>query len=432
MLSVLARKFGFWSLDWIRGGSVKRYHADIYRHVTDTALDNSILERRIKRLLKHATESTDFYRPFREFSTIRDFPIINKNSIKQNMNEIISKQYSNEKLHYMSTSGSTGTPLTVAQNRLKRQKVQAEVIYFNELCGFMLGERIAYLRAWTAKNKKNAIIARMQNMLMIDISSLDASNLESIRNVLKGDKKIKSVLGYATTLDVLSKYLRERKDNPKMFGVEVIISSSEVLSDTTKNNLKEIFGCHVVSRYSNQENGILAQQLVDSDFFILNNANYYFEFLKLDSEEKAGNGELSRVVVTDLFNDAFPMIRYDTGDLAVTMEHSKYGTVIKEIQGRRADIIYDTEGKILSPHSVTNRMWGLEDVKQYQLVQEDAKRYTLRLNVSKLTNKEDEIIFVLKSVLGEDAEISVDYVKEIPFHESGKFQTIICNYEGPN
>ena len=82
-------------------------------------------------------------------------------------------------------------------------------------------------------------------------------------------------------------------------------------------NLRKVFGCNVVSRYSNQENGILAQELVDSDYFVINNASYWIEFLKLIQMWGADIGELSRVVVTDLFNYATPVIRYDTGDLAV-------------------------------------------------------------------------------------------------------------------
>ena len=110
-----------------------------------------------------------------------------------------------------------------------------------------------------------------------------------------------------------------------MFNVEIVISGAEFLNETTRNNLKKVFGCNVVSRYSNQENGILAQELIDSNYFMINNASYHIEFLKIDSDQEAEIGELSRIVITDLFNFATPMIRYDTGDLAVVEEHDKYG-----------------------------------------------------------------------------------------------------------
>ena len=40
--------------------------------------------------------------------------------------------------------------------------------------------------------------------------------------------------------------------------------------------------------------------------------NFYIEMLSLDSDEPVKPGELGRIVVTDFYNKAFPMIRYDT------------------------------------------------------------------------------------------------------------------------
>jgi phenylacetate-CoA ligase len=331
----------------------------------------------------------------------------------------------------MSTSGSTGTPFTIGQDENKRKRVLAEIIYFGELCGYCLGDRNAYLRVWTESNKKSKFGAWKQNLVMIDISKLDRINLENIRTILKRDKNLKCILGYATSLDIISKYLLEMNDSPDMFGIEVVISGAEVLNEVTRNNLKKVFNCNVVSRYSNQENGILAQELIDSNFFIINNASYYIEFLKLDSDNYAEIGEQSRMVVTDLFNYAMPMIRYDTGDLAVVEENEKYDKVIKSIEGRKVDFIYSTEGKRLSPHVITNNMWNFNKIKQYQLIQEDKSTYVLKLNCSGEIYKDDEIIGTLKRTIGEDANISIKHVEGIPFLKSGKFRTVICNYK-PN
>ena len=67
----------------------------------------------------------------------------------------------------------------------------------------------------------------------------------------------------------------------------------------------------------------MAQEIIHPDYFIINNASYHIKFLKLDSDENADIGELSRIVVTDLFNYATPMIRHDTGDLAIVEGHDK-------------------------------------------------------------------------------------------------------------
>ena len=55
-------------------------------------------------------------------------------------------------------------------------------------------------------------------------------------------------------------------------------------------------------------------------------------------------------------------------------------------------------------------------------------RYTLKLNGAKGIYKEEDIIRVYKSFLGEDANIIIEHVSGIPLLKSGKFQTTICRY----
>lgn len=45
--------------------------------------------------------------------------------------------------------------------------------------------------------------------------------------------------------------------------------------------------------------------------------------LKMDSDEPAEDGELGRIVITDLYNYAFPILRYDNGDTAIAHHREK-------------------------------------------------------------------------------------------------------------
>ncbi|MGI6145720.1 MAG: CoF synthetase, partial [Peptococcia bacterium] len=354
MFGEKVRKYGFWILDFLKKGEVRKHYKDITEIIEGKAY-NSKIDRYLSNLLNYAVNNTDFYSEYRDYKSIKDFPIIDKNIIKANIEGLLSQEYRGKELHCMSTSGSTGTPLTIKQNKNKRNRVLAEIIYFGEKCGYFLGDRNVYLRVWTEKNRKSRLNAFKQNLVMLDISKLDEGNLENIRKTFKNDK-IKCILGYATSLDIISRYLIEKNDTPDMFSIKIVISGAEVLNEVTRVNLKKVFGCPVVSRYSNQENGILAQEPIGEKFFIINNASYYIEFLKVDSDEEAEEGELARIVVTDLFNYAMPLIRYDTGDLAVVEKHKKYGNVITSIEGRKLDFIFNTSGAEISPHSVTVNM----------------------------------------------------------------------------
>ncbi|MDK0574919.1 phenylacetate--CoA ligase family protein [Clostridium perfringens] len=417
---VLLRKMGFWFIDFLKGGKIKKYYDEINDFYYNGA-DEKLIRKNIMELLNHAKETTKFYSNYKYVDSIEEFPVMNKIMYTEHYDEFISNKFNTSKLHKMSTSGSTGTPFTVMQDKNKRKRVLAELCFYGKVCGYELGMRQLYFRVWTDSVRKNKIQAFKQNLVMSDISNLNKDNLESIKNMLIKDKKIRNILSYASTLDILSDYL----DNGEVynFNIESIISSSEILHNKTREKLKKIFNCNVVSRYSNQENGILAQECIERQEFNLNTSSYYFELLKLDKDEPAEYGEIGRIVITDLYNYAMPIIRYDTGDTGIIEKRKINGKdklILKELFGRRVDIIYDTKGNILSPHIITNNMWGVEGIKQFKFTQEEKRKYRVTINAQEDKNISNCIIDKFKFLLGEDATIQIDYVDEIPVLASGK------------
>lgn len=345
--------------------------------------------------------------------------------------QIRSKEFKNEELHTMSTSGSTGTPLVMKQNKNKRLRVMAELIYFGEEANFFVGEKNAFFRVWTKENRNSKLSLLMKNMIEVDISNSNEENMEKIRKLIKSDNKLKCISAYASSLDGLSDYLMQQGDNRSMFSIKSIISTAEALSDRTRERLQKLFDATIISRYSNQENGILAQEMIKKEGFKINKASYYIEFLKIDSDEEAEFGELARVVVTDLFNYAVPIIRYDTGDLAIIEKLTKNKKIIKSIEGRILDFVYDTSGNMLSSHIISRLMSSYKEIRQFQFVQESENKYIVKINSHDSHDIDREIVVKLKEILGKGAKIIVERVEGIPLLKSGKFRHTICNYK-PN
>ncbi|MCB0445118.1 MAG: CoF synthetase, partial [Gelidibacter sp.] len=209
-----------------------------------------------------------------------------------------------------------------------------------------------------------------------------------------------------------------------------IVACSEYLNLETKKIIQDHFKTAVISRYSNAENGIFAQQKpYGSDDFYLNWASYYFEILKFDEDVPAATGELGRVVITDLFNYYMPIIRYDTGDVACQDFNENQIPVFKSIEGRKLDLIYNTKGELISSLTITGFMMKYIEVVQFQFIQEHQKKYTIKLNTTKSFNDENSLILDVKNVLGADSIIKIEYVEEVPLLDSGKRKIIINNYK---
>ena len=334
----------------------------------------------------------------------------------------------------MHTSGSTGTPFAVLQDPDKRRRVLAEMICFGRRAGYDVGDRYVFTRVWNDHNRKPWHVARRENAIMFDISSLDEARLESLRALLRRDTGIRCMLGYPSTFGPLLRHLERCGDGPEAFHLRSIICISEHLPPPVREGLRSRFGCTVVSRYSNQENGVLAQQCPDRPEFHLNTASYVFEYLRLDEDLPAAFGEPARIVVTDLFNRAMPMVRYDTGDVGVRQDSAACGWAtgtLREVEGRRVDFIYDTRERLLSPYVVCNHFWPFTRLKQFQVIQEDRGRYQILLNGARGQYGDDEFIGLAKGFLGEDAAVSVVHVDQIPLLSSGKFKLVVNRYRPP-
>lgn len=420
------RNRGFWTIDWLKGRTVRKHYIDIKNTMQRKENVNKVRES-LQSLLTHATQNCSFYAPFAN-TPISEFPIIDKDLIRSRHSEFLAKPFVTAKLHRMSTSGSTGTPFSVVQNYEKRSRVLAEIVYFGELCGYTIGQRYAFIRSWNSQSRKSPLESFLQNLIAIDTSRLDEESLETMRSLLKRDKRLSCILGYASSLDLLAQHLLEKGETPESFKrMKVVISGSEILSDKARRNLKRVFGCNVVSRYSNQENGLIAQEVSDN-VFLINRASYYLEFLKPNSDDYAQPGELSRIVLTDLFNYAMPMIRYDTGDLAIFDEHPDYGRVITSIEGRVLDFFYDTQDRLLSPSAITVQMWEFDRLRQFQFIQDGRAKYLLKVNGARGVYEDDDFIEVIENIVGKNANITIEHVDGIPQLQSGKFRQVICNY----
>lgn len=435
MLGECIRSTVFWALDFVKGSKIRKHYKDI-RYLMESKDRLNVLSvkaRYLNEILIYATNNVKFYEKYKLFKTLQDFPVINKNILKKNYEDFKSFEYKNSKVIELHTSGSTGTPFTVIQDTNKRNRVLAEMIYFWGKAGYRVGMKYIYFRIWTEINRKNKLTAFARNLIMCDIIRLDQVKLEGFRKMIKQNRKIKMLLGYGSTLENIANYLYKCGDNPSMFGIKTIISCSESLPEITRNKLEKVFGCNVVSLYSNQENGMIAIECIEKKEFHINEASYYVEILKMDSDKPADLNEPGRIVITDYFNHAFPLIRYDTGDIGICVASSQCNwdtKIFKTIEGRKVDFIYDTQGRVLSPHTITNYMWPYDKILQFQFIQENKKSYILKLNGAKGLYEDNEFKELFKNILGQDAIIDIEHVDEIPVLSSGKKKKVVCNIKG--
>ncbi|GAL77997.1 coenzyme F390 synthetase [Algibacter lectus] len=200
-----------------------------------------------------------------------------------------------------------------------------------------------------------------------------------------------------------------------------------------KSKMEYYFKAPTVSRYSNVENGIIAQQMPNDNAFRINWASYVVEILDLESDVPVPNGTIGRIIITDLYNLATPMIRYDTGDIGAFVNDENFTDNIpklESIQGRKMDALYKTNGgDMLNPFTMHAYVYDFPEIEQLQFIQHKEKKYEIKVNTNVMFEGESLLIEKFKNDIGTDAHVDIQYVDEIPSLKSGKRKISVNLYK---
>ncbi|NLZ28489.1 MAG: phenylacetate--CoA ligase family protein [Firmicutes bacterium] len=413
------RKTVFMAMEKLKGGGIPRQLNDIEALLSDPSALKEEAGRRLEKLLEHACSTTPYYRKFKGSTRLREFPVIRKETVRENYPSFFSTAYKKRSLISTHTSGSYGTPFTFYLTPEKKSRQLAEVIHFGRWVGYDIGVKHALVRI----SPKNKLSMAMQNQIIINPTHMDERWFERQRNILQG-KSIEVIIGFPSVIGPLASYCHSRGDGPRDFNLRGIVLTGDPLAEAVREKIEEVFGGIVLSRYATEELGVLAHECVAGRRHHLNLASYVFELLATGDDCPVAPGEPGRVVVTDLFSHAMPLIRYETGDLAILSAAScPCGLELpffERVEGRSVETVYDPQGGRISPYAISCSMQDLSDILQFQFIQEGEDSYTMKLRTLKDFAQQGMVRERLLKILGEGARLKIDYVSSIPPLPSGK------------
>ena len=415
------RSLVYWTLDWLKGSPVRKNMARI-RQKKQTEHNN---QEELEYILNYAREYVPYYASVKS-SALKDFPVISKEQIKKDYASFRSGEYLDDtKLLTLYTSGSSGTPFKAYQNKEKDYFHKAALLLKNEEIGWPLGARWAHMRNWGMEAPASKVQCLKNNLIPLSILDLNDEKLEHIVQTLVKDKKLRIILSYASGMERLAEYIVRKNYTDYDFGIKLIIADSDNLKMEVWDQLEEIFKCPVLNRYGSIENAIIAITKPGDRTFYIDTTQFYVEVLKMDEDISVEEGEIGRVVLTDLYNKALPFIRYANGDLAVAKKIIDGQCVeIASLEGREISALRKTDGTLLSETNIMGRFKKFTQISRYQIIQTAPQAYTMRLeNAPKSVDAKcfDEI----KKIFGEDAAVTIEHVDTIPCEKNGKFKVTI-------
>ena len=239
-------------------------------------------------------------------------------------------------------------------------------------------------------------------------------------NILK-EKKIKWLHGYPSQIALLAHIFDENKFK-HLHEVNYITVGAENLMDHQKKAIENVFQVPVFQHYGLAEgvsniSEIGSQLIPDQDFA-------YTEFIPNDEFDNTS----FKIIGTNYNNTSFPLIRYDTGDIAKMKTDIKNISVINSIDGRNEDyVVLPNQIKL---GRLDHIFKGFNEVKEAQIYQKKNYDVLLRVVICESIDRSNtgkKILHEARKKLGYGVNLEIEYVEKVLRTKSGKIKFVISD-----
>ena len=402
-------------------------------------------DRRLLHMLNHAVENVPYYRELgvsksrsvdELASNLGRFPLLTKEIVKEQADELLSTTIDRDALMPSGTGGSTGTPMKFWRTNECIAQRKAQEAAFDAMMGYRWGKRMAlFVSAAHTHGMLSGLKQAIRNstcerMLRFDPNNANEEYLSGFQRRFERARP-RYIRCFPNSLVLFAEFLAARGQSYDF--VAAISVTGENLYTWQRELFESVFGARVFERYATKECGVIAGQSIDAEAMRIFTPGVHVEVIDRNGRPCEQN-EVGRIVVTDLFNEAMPLIRYDVGDLgSVSVETGPDGRtvpVMTKLLGRDRDIVLDSEGVPRPGYLFVELVSKLDTGMQFQFVQES--RSLLIVNVVTGDGPSSEIERVRREtqqIVGPKVEVRVREVEKIERDGSGKYSYVISKLD---
>jgi len=399
---------------------------------------NTMQLKRLKNTLSYAGAKVPYYRELfqrigfdprkmNSLDEMKQIPFLDKEILRNNPDQFLSEDISKLDVEYVHTSGSTGTPLCIAQDIYSRSSKAAATLRAMEMAGYRLGCKWFSLWGVYATTKPTPFgIDKLLNKVYYSNNLMtETNNIEVGKLLLRFKPSFYS--GYAQSFYELGRTLHDRQI--PIYSPRGIFVYGDWLPDTLRVEIEDLYQAPVYDFYSHSENSVMINENSPGVKFIAE--DYFYPEIILD-ESKDNIGEL---VGTSFYNYAMPLIRYRTRDL-IELD-SKFDDYtgfrrVKRILGRIDDYLLMSDGrKVLSGQRA---IYGIPGIKSCQYIQDRFNHMTINIiSDGNFSNNDEEVIRSrIREVTKTDMDVDFQLVDQLTQNKFGKVQFIIRKIPGVN
>ena len=432
------------------------YHSDIFQNRLSFLKESQWFSKedqecyqteQFKKLMAHVFAHVPYYQKLfhslrltvSEFNTLEDLakiPLLTKQIIQENYDELIPTGVDKETLYSRSTGGSTGTPLTVYMDAAHVARDKANTEYYMNVAGLNIFD-FKSIRLYGDKVPQE-VLDRGEYGYVVDGRKL----VMSCYHITK-----ETAPAYVRQINAFRpKYIHSRPSGifplgqqmmnlglKLAFRLEGIFLDGEMLPGSQRDLLEEAFGCRVYLIYGHTEGCCVGFSCPESRYMHFMPQVGILELLRPDGSRADGEGEKGDMVVTGFNNYAFPLIRYRTFDIGVNTNRTcpcgRQFSLLKRVEGRVQDYAINRSGAAIpvAPAVFNYNDMDWKGIRQFQVLQECAGELIFKIVRESDTAEGSEemaqrLLREFGLIFGGMFQLSIRYVDEIPRTRIGKFR----------
>lgn len=402
-------------LQEIQANEFSRTHLADYQH------------KQLQKTLANARNHVPFYQDLEVPNLeLEAFPYLDKSVLRREHKQFISQNKPSVVVKG-ATSGTTGTPLTILQDRHSVIREQAFVERQLAWAGYRKGDKRAWIRGdmVVPLSQKQGPFWRyswFEQMIVLSSFHLTPQTMSSYLQAMV-DFGVEVIQAYPSSIATLARYL-EANQSYYPAKLKSIITSSESLSAEDRQVIETRFGCKVFDWYGLFERVAAIGQCEHGRYHLLSDYSHV-ELLV------AGDGRYE-LVGTNFNNQYFPLIRYKTGDHVHLSESEacpcgRVFPVIERIEGRIGDYLVGEDGQKV--HILNHIPKGIAGIMACQFVQIERGQIVVKVVAdAEQFNQEQQkqLISNTQARLGSSLNVTIDIVPALERTANGKIRQAIC------
>jgi phenylacetate-CoA ligase len=400
----------------------------------------------LEKLLNHAYNNVPYYRrvfderglkpkDIQDFDDLKKLPYLTKEIIRNNLEDLIARNYPSSKLQYCTTGGSTGIPMGFyVEKDIASAKEWAFMLTQWDRVGFRIGDRCVVLRGDVVRSANKEKFWEYnpvsKNLILSSYHMTD----ETLPGYIAKIRKFRPdfIQAYPSAVSILAKFIRKNNIIP-FSGLKALLCGSENLYPWQRTLLEETFQCRIYSWYGHTEQVVLGGECEKNTYYHVFPEYGIAEIIGKDDKTVTQENELGEIVATGFNNFVCPFIRYRTQDFAILSnkrcECGRNYSLLKKIEGRLQDFIISNDKSLITLTALifAQHFKAFGKIKNMQLYQDRIGEVEVRIIPTNDFLKKDsnEIIKKMESAVSGKIKVEVKIVDKIQRTQSGKYRFLI-------